>query len=256
MTLVLNEIHIVDGLRNSFLVAAADRRVSKPDGTYDSTRRKLFLIPHLNGTISYYGLACVYPRGKQQYLSEWLPNFIRAQSDTANVGLFAEKLRDSLHNVIKGDLLRRNASGFHIFGYNNDGYPEFWHLTNVGGLNEFKHIDLQQQYKRPSEDFLARDARVLGWNGTDPSSVKNAWVYRNGDFRLHVVASDLLDQVFSRMNQFSDFRQPGDIATYGKYVKFKFEVIAFIYKEWADKKIIARPIDVIVVTSGGKVLQL
>jgi hypothetical protein len=52
MTLVLNEIYLLNGLGKSFIVAAADRRISKPNGTYDSTRRKLFPIPYLNGAVS------------------------------------------------------------------------------------------------------------------------------------------------------------------------------------------------------------
>jgi hypothetical protein len=163
-----------------------------------------------------------------------------------------------LHQVIPPVILGKNASGFHICGYNDKVYPEFWHLTNVGGLKEFQHVNLQQRYKPPSEDFLSRDAReVLGWDGNDPSSVGNGWaIYRNGDFRMHVAASDLLDQIFSRISQFPDFKQPTDAEAYAKYIKFKFEVIAYIYKEWAKKQIIARPIDVILQQSDGKVLEL
>ena len=77
MTLILNEIHLLRGLEKTMLVAAADRRISMPDGSYHSTQRKLFRIPYLNGAVAYFGLAAVYPGGRQAYLSTWLSDFIR-----------------------------------------------------------------------------------------------------------------------------------------------------------------------------------
>ena len=85
MSLILNEIHIVGGLSHTVVVAAADRRISAPGGTYDSTRRKLFDVQYLQAAVAYYGLAVVYPRGKKEYLSSWLPNFIRANSSIASM---------------------------------------------------------------------------------------------------------------------------------------------------------------------------
>lgn len=72
MTLILNEIHVQNGLNETLLVAAADRRVSNPDGSYNSLQRKLFTVPYRNATISYFGIAEVFPSGKREYLSEWL----------------------------------------------------------------------------------------------------------------------------------------------------------------------------------------
>jgi hypothetical protein len=45
MTLITNEIHMLDGFKRTVLVYAADRRITKPDGAYLSTQRKLFEIP-------------------------------------------------------------------------------------------------------------------------------------------------------------------------------------------------------------------
>ena len=257
MTLVLNEIHLVQGLTRTVLVAAADRRITEPDGRYHSTRRKLFDIPYLQGTISYYGLACVYPNGngKPEYLSSWLPNFIRTHHSITTLSDFVSSLREKLHHVIPPAVLKKNASGFHVCGYQSDGLPDFWHLTNVGKLNGFCYSDLQPRYQCPTSDFLGRDARQHhGWDGKDPNSAtgNTVRIYRNGDFRAHSIASEHLDEVLSHFFRFSDFARPTSVADYEKYVKFKLEVLAYIYHKWANKKIIGKPIDVIARARGVK----
>jgi hypothetical protein len=70
-------------------------------------------------------------------------------------------------------------------------------------------------------------------------------IYRLGDFRAHVVASEPIDDMFRRLAQFpEDFRMPETLFDYREYVRFKFEFIAYIYKKWARQQIIGRPIDV------------
>lgn len=248
MTLVLNEIHLLSGLNKTLLVAAADRRVSKPDGTYDSTRKKLFPIHQLNGAISYFGIAEVFPNGKPQYLSEWLPSFIRQQASSHNLRNFSENLRDELNRIVPSSVLHNRPSGFHICGYDDRGYPDFWYISNIGGIRNFKYINLQPQYSPAESHFLERDALTLaGWNGKDPLTANNdVYFYRNGDYRAHVAAWKLLDDIFKQLTQYPDFIQPKDPQSYREYVKFKFEFIAYLYKNWAKKKIIARPIDVLV----------
>lgn len=163
---------------------------------------------------------------------------------------FADNLRAELHKLVPAAILKQNPSGFHICGYNASQLPEFWSLTNVGGLKGYNHVDFKSRYGSPSSDFLERDAKqTFGWDGIDPASAKSGVLtYRNGDFRSHVAAWESLDEIFSRLLQFPDFRRPTDPQTYGEYVKFKFEVVAYIYKKWARKQIIARPLDVIVLS--------
>lgn len=250
MTLVLNEIILLNGLKETLLIAAADRRISKQDGSYDSTRRKLFPINYLNGAISYFGLAIVFPKGQKEYLSSWLPNFIRRNSSAHSLKIFAERLYEELNQSVPPPILKTYPSGFHICGYNDIGYPDFWYLSNIGSLKDFKYIDLRAKYIPPSSHFLERDAKhSLNWDGENPLSIRNSiQTYRNGDFRAHVAAWELLDVIYSRLLQFPDFKQPKTTEDYRDYVKFKFEFIAYIYKNWAKKKIIARPIDVIVLS--------
>jgi hypothetical protein len=120
-------------------------------------------------------------------------------------------------------------------------------------MQGFDYVDLRDRYLPPGSHFLGRDAtRVYGWDGKDPLSAKSNMIhiYRNGDVRAHIAAWERLDDIFSDLAQFSDFRPPEVPARYKewvkRWVKFKFEVIAYFYKNWADKEIIARPIDVLV----------
>ncbi len=48
-----------------------------------------------------------------------------------------------------------------------------------------------------------------------------------------------------------DFNRPKTIEEYADYVRFKFEFISYIYKNWAQKKIISKPIDIIILTKEG-----
>lgn len=251
MTLIVNEIHLQDGLQDTMLVAAADRRVSKRDGSYDSTRRKLFAIPYLRGAISYFGLATVYPKGRETYLSSWLPSFINNHSSASGLQAFSEALWRELRAVVPATVLRSTPSGFHIVGYTEAGYPDFWYLSNIGKLEAFRYEDFGSEYAPPSSHFLGRDARdEWGWDGEGSQLAKNGvHTYRNGDFKAHAAAWDLLDGIYLRLLQFPDFKPPQTPEEYARYIKFKFEVIAYIYRKWADKKIIARPIDVLVLTN-------
>jgi hypothetical protein len=249
MTLVVNEIHLSDGLANTLIVAAADRRVLEPDGSY-RTRRKLFDIPYLNATISYFGLADVFPKGKREPLSTWLSSFINKESRTEDLGTFVNHLRDALHEALTRAQLRAYGSGFHICGYNHQRLPDFWSLSNIGRIQGFNYTDFKARYEPPSQDFLGRDARNFGWNGENHQSVQNrVFIYRNGDLRAHVLASEVLDSALSKLFAFPDFRAPRDASQYGDYLKSKFEFIAFLYRKWAKKKIIGTPIDVMVRTS-------
>lgn len=247
MTLLLNEIYMETQFRNSFIVAAADRRISKPDGNPDHPpRMKLFKIPHLNATVSYFGLAEVFPRRPRMYLSDWLRDFLRHSSLTSGLDDFAHGLRDELNRVVPTNFLRNYPSGFHISGFDNEQRPDFWFFSNIGNMDEYRYTQLQSRYSEPRSHFLGRDAREhFEWDG-EKSINAGAWVYRNGDIRSQVVAWEHLDEILFRLSQLGDFQIPSNPEDYQKYVKFKFEILAYFYKHWATRKIIARPIDVFV----------
>jgi len=88
MTLIFNEIHIVDGLDNTFMIAAADRRITYLDGRHENWK-KLFKIHYLQGAISYFGLAEFHIKGKTGVinLSSWLPLFIKENAGIRISGL-------------------------------------------------------------------------------------------------------------------------------------------------------------------------
>jgi hypothetical protein len=241
MTLITNEIHMLNGFKKTLIVFAADRRLTYPDGRYAGTKQKLFRIPYLEGGVSYFGRAEVYPGGKKQWLSDWLRNFISEHATTESLKDFAFELREELHAVIPPSALEKSPSGFHICGYGSGHLPEFWFFSNIGGMERFRYTNLQARYAEPSPDFLGRDAKSLGWDGTNPLSIENkSYAYRNGDFRSHVVAFERLDQVLVEMLFFPDFKRP---ATPEDWVRFKFEFVAYFYKKFAKKQIIGRPID-------------
>jgi hypothetical protein len=158
-------------------------------------------------------------------------------------------LAEDLRKIMPASILKKHHSGFHICGYDEKGLPDFWYVTNIGNWKDFQYVDLREEYFPAASHFLGRDAiRVFGWDQDDPSSARNGvQVYRNGDARAHVAAWDLLDEIYGRLIHLSkDFKMPESKLEYARYVKFKFEFIAYLYKEWGKQKIIGRPIDLLV----------
>lgn len=245
MTIVMNEIRLLDGLNKSFIIFAADRRISKLNGKYDSTRKKLFRIEYLEGGVSYFGLAQVFPNGREIYLSDWLPNFIRNQSDVSDLEEFSNRLRNKLSKIVPSSILQNCPSGFHIAGYTPSGYPDFYYFSNIGSSENFRYSNLHQEYGQPASHFLSRDASIFGWDGSGPSTKVNGYrVYRNGEISGHSVAWERLDDIFIELFKFGNFNEPSTLQEYEKFVRTKLEMIAYMYRKFAKRKIIDRPLDV------------
>jgi len=247
MTLVLNEIHIINGLENTYMIAAADRRITYPDGRHKNWK-KIFNIPYLHGAISYYGLAEFLPKGKKinWNFTNWLPTFISNNAKVDSVECFALNLRDELNKIVPPTYLKDNPSGFHICGYDNRGYPEFWSLTNIGKFSDYKYSNLKKAYQPPANELQGGYLQGIGWNGTDPLSVENKIVtYRNGDIRAHGVVFKKLDEIYNYLSQFGNFKKIEDLEQYKDFIKYKFKILAYIYKKMAKQKIIGGDIDVL-----------
>jgi len=232
--------------RQPLMIAAADRRISRPDGSYHSTRRKVFPVPRISGAVSYFGLAAFSQGARQTFLSDWLPDFIQRSRVTA-VETFAQELHQSLGAVVSGRLLRTQPSGLHVCGFDAEGRPDFWFISNIGAMQGFEYTDLRSAYFDPASHFRGGDTAEFGLDlATGRAPAGNVQIFRNGDVRVHTIASEALDTALSALRQFPDFRLPRTSAEYGAYVRFKFEVISYIYKKWARRQIVARPIDVLV----------
>jgi len=179
-------------------------------------------------------------------LSDWLPAFIR-RSRAPSLADFAASLKRELEGVIPRAFLGSQPSGFHICGFDEQVRPDFWFLSNIGAMRGFEYTDLRGVYLDPASHFLGRDADRFGFDlTTGRAPIGSVQLYRNGDFRVHAIAAEALDRVLSTLGHFADFKLPRTPTEYGSYVKFKFEVISYIYKRWARRQIVAHPIDVLV----------
>jgi hypothetical protein len=251
MTLIVNEIHIVNGLDNSIIIGAADRRVTK-NGQYDSTRKKLFSVPMINGMVSYFGLAGIQKNNKLVYFSDWVPRIIRVLSASKRcLKDFAYCFQTELNHFIPEKYLRTNPSGFHISGFDQNGWPDFYWISNINEMDGLEYKALQRKYKLPESHFLNRDAKqILGWNGKDPSKIENkSCGYRSGSLEGHIAAWPCLSSTIEKLSKSNLFKAKKDARNLCERTKLQFEVIAYFYKKLAKKKIVAKPIDVIVIES-------
>lgn len=256
MTLIINEIHLIDGLRKTAIVSAADRLITI-GGKHDSHRRKVFKIPFLHATVSYFGLAgFTHPKSrKNTYFSEWVPNEINKLADCSTLKDLAVAFRKALNETIPANGLKHNPSGFHFCGYNSAGLPELWYLSNIGtqNLQTGAYGQLLNQYGELSEDFLLRDARSkFRFDGLSLGSAMNGIQhYRNGDTRAHGIVWLHSEEIFTYLEQFPDFRKPTieNLVEYKKFVRFKFQFLSSIYEHWCKRKIIGKPIDIFILAA-------
>lgn len=239
MTLLLTEIHCLDGLSHSCIVFAADRRISQ-NGKYAGTRKKVFQVPCLRAGVGFFGLAEAPINGSTLPMSDWLLRFIQRNSNLTSLQAFASALAKSLNADILSKWRQQYISGFHLAGYNTSGLPEFWYVRNV----EDDRITITGTYEA-REDFLHRDAGALGYDGQNPHSVKTGLVqtYRNGDIRAHVTAWERIDEGFGTLLKERQFKKLRTISEYEQWVKFKMEVVAYFYKKYCRESLVARPID-------------
>ncbi|MGC2433991.1 MAG: hypothetical protein WA433_09430, partial [Desulfobaccales bacterium] len=225
-----------------FIVFAADRRISRPNGKRLGERKKIFEVHYLRAGIGYFGLADVPKKGsaEPEPMSDWLLRFIRKNSSLTNMELFANNLANNLNSEIPTQWKHKHISGFHLAGYNSDGIPEFWFIRNV----EDDRITITGSYQA-REDFLTAHAPALGYDGQNPDSVKPYYgqIYRNGDIRAHFAAWENIDKSFIDLLNEPQFKKLRTVSDYESWVKFKMEIIAYFYKKYCKVSLIARPID-------------
>jgi len=239
MTLLLTKIYCWDGLLHSWIVFAADRRISK-DGKYVATQKKIFQIPYLRAGVGYFGLAEVPTNRNSLSMRGWLTSFIRKNSKLTDLQSFSNVLADNLNKDIPAKCKKKNISGFHIAGYNSSGLPEFWYVRNV----QDDCVTTTGTYKA-REDFLRKHAFALGYDGKDPRSVRSRQVqiYRNGDMRAHVAAWENIDESFGKLFEEPEFKRLKNIKDIEEWSKFKMELISYFYKKYCKISLLARPID-------------
>jgi len=252
MTLILNEIRTLDGFSNSLWICGADRRLTF-EGQFHSNRKKIYPIQYLGATVSYFGLAVWKIDEREKCMSDILKAFISKNSDCSSLDDFAKRLQIHLNNVVPKNLLKEYASGFHLSGFDNNKWPHFLHISNVGKMNDFKYENLMQKYKEPYPDFQDRDAKKhFNWDGINPGTAENkGWIYRNGDIRTHVLVSKKFDNMMKEVFELSDFTNLTGHKKLAEYLKFKFDFIARIYEKWTNNKVIGKPIDIYVLTPNG-----
>lgn len=76
-------------------------------------------------------------------------------------------------------------------------------------MRGFEYTDLRGVYLDPESHFLGRDADGFGLDlATGRAPTGRVQLYRNGNFRVHAIASEALDQALTTLGQFPDFRLP------------------------------------------------
>ena len=229
MTLLLTEIHPF--AVKPFIVFGADGRISK-NGRAVGRARKLVKVGKLGAAVGYFGLAEVGRKPMLQWLQEWCN-----RSRAADLESFATELAEELNRAVPARVRTRYISGFHIAGFGSRREPEFWFVRNVQDDRE----TIMRSYE-VREDFQNHDRRHLA-----PGQHQ---IYRNGDIRAHVAAWERLDEALAPLLAFPDFDIPKSPEDYGRWTKFKLQVVALFYKRFCRSSIIGSPVDALVIEQG------
>jgi hypothetical protein len=229
MTLLVTEIHNHDEPDDARIVFAADRRITRND-RYADTRKKIFEIPRLHAGIGYFGLAEVGSGTSAEPMEEWLRRYLRQNTAVSTLAEFSHALAEGLNKTVPESHRQRQPSGFHIAGFDNSGRVEFWFVRNV----EDDRATCTGTYSA-REEFQRRDKANLRHGEHQ--------IYRNGDLLPHVLLWEQLDRALMPLLNRDDFRPVQTSDEYIEWVRFKMEVIAYVYKKYCERPVIGRPID-------------
>ncbi len=229
MTLLVTEIHNHNEPDDARIIFAADRRITH-NGHYVDTRKKIFEVPRLHAGIGYFGLAEVGSGVAARPMNEWVGRHLRQNTAVSTLAEFSNALAESLNLAVPQSHRWHIPSGFHIAGFDDGGRVEFWFVRNV----EDDRTTCTGTYSA-REDFQRRDKANLQRGQHQ--------IYRNGDLLPHVLLWETLDGALMPLLNRADFRPIRTTGEYAEWVRFKMEVIAYVYKKYCKRPVIGRPID-------------
>jgi len=249
MTVLITEIHVPHDLRKATIVFAADSKVTKAEnGKHSAQGCKIFRIPYLKAGIGFFGLASF----NNMQMASYLTNFINRNTGAGSLKEWAHLLKDNLNKAIGSQTLAKYGIGLHLCGFNAEGLPEFWFLTNIPGMTG--HL-----YAKPSnhisvrEDFLSSDSKKILLEGSQTIVKEPVWqVYRNGDTRVHALAFEKLDEIIKSLLSFEDFKNPKTVDDYLEIVKLKMDIMCKIYSKLANCSLIGTPINAFAIDCKGR----
>lgn len=229
MTILLTEIHPFEP--TPYILFGSDGRISR-NGKAAGVASKLLLLQRLRAAIGYFGLAEVGNKAMYQWLSEWC-----TKSQSNDMASFADDLARELNRTVPEEIRRSYISGFHISGFGKNNEPEFWFVRNVeDDRTTIKPIySAREDFKRQHRELLIKGQHQI---------------YRNGDIRAHVIAWERLDKALAPLLTFPDFKAITMPEDYGRWTKFKLQIVASFYRRFCHQSIIGSPIEVLLLKPG------
>ena len=230
----------VGELLPSGIVFAADKNLTlthtdqqgRAVATVQDVGTKILCWPHSKALLGYVGCASVGTRR----MDVWLYDFIGDHVDFTDSASVATDLRDRLQQQL-GRTAPATIVQFATFGQRN-GFvvPEYWHITNVPG------IDADGEYEPPSPDFVASE-RLLGFHLQNvafdlnnrpvvvgPDNIREYlrqraeqfapyWFHQGIGLRAFNTISEAARQAFLALHRAGDVEHPQTLDDWGRYAK-------------------------------------
>lgn len=247
--------------------SALTETLLKPNGTIGHKdyygARKLFIVPKLNASVSYWGWADIPQRGfswkdKNKLLRTelWLPHFLETNKENYNtITELAVLLEKELRQRIPKIDIKKHENGdggIHLAGYESiDGQliPPFWHIHN--GISQ------QLPNKKLCSEIVNANNDIPLEVGKRIRDQKGLAIIRNGIIEDYIVLWELFfkpNGVFSKTVHQTGLTFPyaDNLEKRVEFLKFQIETVIGIYRFSKEGGGIATPIHTLTIDLQGR----
>jgi hypothetical protein len=213
------------------IVFAADKNITwtyadrdgEPVASVQDVGAKVLRWPRQKALLGYVGRAEAGARP----MHDWLYDFMGDHIDFVDPATVANDLRDRLQPEIGGPNQPASIVQFAAFA-RREGHivPEYWHITNVHGLDE------RGDYLPASADFIAEEQMFKpSPNGTAaPSAIRNLlrraatdfrpmWFHQGWDLAIFNTCSEAVRQAFAALHRAGRLTPPQSLQDWERHCR-------------------------------------
>jgi hypothetical protein len=201
------------------IVFAADKNITwtyadrdgAPVASVQDVGSKVLLWPRDKALLGYVGRAEAGGRP----MHDWLYDFMGDHVNFVEPGTVANDLRNRLQAEIGGPNQPASIVQFAAFA-RRDAHivPEYWHITNVHGLNDRGYLPAsadfiaEEQMFKPSPNGVATPHAIRSLLRSAGSNFRPMWFHQGCDLVIFNTVSEAVRQAFSTLHQAGQLTPP------------------------------------------------
>jgi len=223
MTLVLTELSPFGIVMVADSAVTHTQRATGLTYAIPNAAEKLQVIPHLSAGISCWGLGDVAGVPTDQ----WLSNFINSSISLNTLQNFANELARQLNAQVPPNTSGTSRLGFHLAAfedYNGIPTPSFYHIHDGPSTTlQLRGIPVSPTQFNANHDIPPQIFQL--------ASTHNAWITRNGDYRLYANIFGLLENFFQQLQPLGIMiPHSQNLSDRAEYLVFQIRTMSEIYR--------------------------